>query len=214
MIRILLVDDHTIVRQALRVLLEREADMQVVAEACDGLAALQLAAELRPDIVVMDIGLPGINGIETTRRLRLCHPASLVLALSTTCNAHTIQQMFQAGASGYVVKSAAAAELCSGLRSLAQGERYLCPQAAQTLANDLPQPGSPATPLSARQLSQREIEVAVALARGGSAHSVAAELCIAASTVEVHRRNILRKLGLHKTVDLARAVIDAGLLRP
>ena len=214
MIRIVLVDDHTVVREALRILLEQDAELRVVGEAGDGKSALQLSEALQPDLVVMDISLPGMDGIETTSVLRKSQPQVRVLALSTSCHARAIKQMFQAGATGFIVKSAAAVALKHGIRAVMQGGNYLCPQAAQAIADELSDlPSTPAETL-AQQLSRRELEVAIALARGGSASVVAGLLHIADSTVEVHRRNILRKLGLHKSVDLTRVLMQAGLLLP
>lgn len=212
MIRILLVDDHAVVREALHMLIEQDAELTVLGEANDGNEALQMAADLHPDLVIMDVSMPGMNGVETTRQLRKAQPQLRVLALSTSDHALVIRQMFAAGATGFVVKSAAGAQLKRAIHIVVQGGKYLCPQAAQAINDDLSAGSSNSTDQIAHQLSRRELEVAIALAQGGSASAVAGQLHIAATTVEVHRRNILRKLGLHKTVDLARTLMQAGLL--
>ena len=211
MIRIMLVDDHTLVREALRTVLDQDSGMQVVAEVGDGDTALGAAAELAPDVVVMDVALPGISGIETTRRLLSRHPGMRVLALSTHLDRRIVQQMLDAGASGYIAKSAAGAELKQGIRNVVNGRSYLCSEVAALVADGLRDRGSATSP---EALSRREIQVATLLAEGKSAPDIAAELHIAASTVDVHRRNLMRKLDLHNVVELTRYAIRNGLIQP
>ena len=211
MIRIMLVDDHTLVREALRTVLDQDSGMQVVAEVGDGDTALEAAAELAPDVVVMDVALPGISGIETTRRLLTRHPGMRVLALSTHLDRRIVQQMLDAGASGYIAKSAAGAELKQGIRNVVNGRSYLCSEVAALVADGLRDRGAATSP---EALSRREIQVATLLAEGKSAPDIAAELHIAASTVDVHRRNLMRKLDLHNVVELTRYAIRNGLIQP
>lgn len=211
MIRIMLVDDHTLVREALRTVLDQDSGMQVVAEVGDGDTALEAAAELAPDVVVMDVALPGISGIETTRRLLTRHPGMRVLALSTHLDRRIVQQMLDVGASGYIAKSAAGAELKQGIRNVVNGRSYLCSEVAALVADGLRDRGSATSP---EALSRREIQVATLLAEGKSAPDIAAELHIAASTVDVHRRNLMRKLDLHNVVELTRYAIRNGLIQP
>ena len=211
MIRIMLVDDHTLVREALRTVLDQDSGMQVVAEVGDGDTALEAAAELAPDVVVMDVALPGISGIETTRRLLSRHPGMRVLALSTHLDRRIVQQMLDAGASGYIAKSAAGAELKQGIRNVVNGRSYLCSEVAALVADGLRDRGAATSP---EALSRREIQVATLLAEGKSAPDIAAELHIAASTVDVHRRNLMRKLDLHNVVELTRYAIRNGLIQP
>jgi DNA-binding NarL/FixJ family response regulator len=211
MIRIMLVDDHTLVREALRTVLDQDSGMQVVAEVGDGDTALGAAAELAPDVVVMDVALPGLSGIETTRRLLARHPGMRVLALSTYLDRRIIQQMLDAGASGYIAKSAAGAELKQGIRNVVSGRSYLCSEVAALVADGLRDRGAATSP---EALSRREIQVATLLAEGKSAPDIAAELHIAASTVDVHRRNLMRKLDLHNVVELTRYAIRNGLIQP
>lgn len=214
MIRIVLVDDHTMVRQALRVVLEQDRGMQVVAEAGDGEAALHIVDELTPDVVVMDIGMPGQSGIETTRRLLAKHPQIRVLALSTYLDRRIVQQMLDVGASGYIVKSAAGGELKQGIRSVMQGRNYLCAEVAALVADSMRGPRSTSAKDLHRPLSRRELQVATLLAEGKSAPDIASELHISPSTVDVHRRNLMRKLELHNVVDLTKYAIRTGLVLP
>lgn len=214
MIRIMVVDDHTMVREALRMVLEQDSDMQVIAEAGDGETALQTADKLAPDVVVMDVGLPGQSGIEITRRLLAKFPDIKVLALSTYLDRRIVQQMLDVGARGYIVKSAAGRELMQGIRSVVEGRSYLCAQVTALVTDSL----RAARPVSAdpddRPLSRRELQVATLLAEGKSAPHIAAELHISPSTVDVHRRNLMRKLKLHNVVDLTKYAIRTGLVVP
>lgn len=214
MIRIILVDDHTLVREALQVVLEYDRDMAVVAAVGDGETALRMANELNPDVVVMDIALPGQSGIETTRRLLARHPEIRVLALSTYLDRRIIQQMLDVGASGYIAKSAAGADLKRGIRNVVAGRSYLCSEAARLVADDLRVRGSGRGQFQAHALSRRELQVATLLAEGRSAPEIAVELHIAASTVDVHRRNLMRKLELHSVVELTKYAIRNGLVVP
>lgn len=214
MIRVMLVDDHTMVREALRDVLEQDNTMQVVAAVGDGETALRMAADLAPGVVVMDVALPGLSGIETTRRLRTRHPEIKVLALSTYLDRRIIQQMLDVGASGYIAKSAAGAELKQGIRNVVSGRSYLCSEVAALVADGLRDRASGAESPEANLLSRREIQVATLLAEGKTAPDIAAELHIAPSTVDVHRRNLMRKLGLHNVVELTRYAIRNGLVMP
>ncbi len=207
MIRIMLVEDHTVVREALRSMLERESDMQVVAEAGDGESALRLAREVAPDLVVMDISMPGLDGIQTTQRLLVGNPAIKVLALSTYRDRRVIQQALDAGAAGYVVKSAAGAELRRGIRAVVEGRSYLCPEAAAAVADGLR--GRKQTPEQA--LSRRERQVLALIVEGKTSSDIADSLRIAQSTVEVHRRNMMRKLQVHGIANLIKYAIREGL---
>lgn len=214
MIRVMLVDDHTMVREALRVVLEQDGGMKVVAEVGDGETALRTADELAPDVVVMDVSLPGQSGIETTRRLRAKHPAIRVLALSTYLDRRIVQQMLDAGASGYIAKSAAGADLKKGIRNIMAGQSYLCSEVAALVADSLRSRRSVSTRNTATRLSRREVQVATLLAEGKSAPEIADELHISPSTVDVHRRNLMRKLDLHNVVELTKFAIRTGLIVP
>ena len=214
MIRIILVDDHTMVREALRLVLEQDSSMQVVAEAGDGETAVRLVNEFAPDVVVMDVAMLGLSGIETTRRLLARHPKLKVLALSTYLDRRIVQQMLDAGAKGYIIKSAAGAELKEGIRSVAEGRRYVCSEVASLMADSLrgqhPSSGKDHT----RALSRRELQVATLLAEGRSTPEIAAKLNISPGTVDVHRRNLMKKLEVHNVVELTKHAIRIGLILP
>jgi DNA-binding NarL/FixJ family response regulator len=214
MIRILLVDDHVVVREALRMMLDQDVDMEVIGGAGDGKMALRMAEECAPDVVVMDVGLNGMSGIEATGLLRAAHPSIRVLALSSLLDRSSIQRMLDAGANGYIAKSAGSVELKQGIRSVARGQGYLCPETAAVVTGGLrvkpSPPGFPDEP----PLSQRELQVVTLLAEGKSTPEIAAKLFISSSTVDVHRRNIMRKLGLHNVVNLTRYAIRTGLVSP
>ena len=213
-VRIMLVDDHTMVREALRVVLEQDSSMQVVAEVGDGDAALRLAAEMTPDVVVMDVALPGISGIETTRRLLTKYPKIKVLALSTHLDRRIVQQMLDVGARGYIVKSAAGAELKQGIRAVVQGRSYLCAEVGALLADSLRGRQTSSRKTERHALSRRELQVATLLAAGRTAPEIGAELHISPSTVDVHRRNLMRKLEVHNVVELTKYAIRTGLVLP
>lgn len=210
MIRIMLVEDHTVVREALRGMLEKEPDMQVVAEAGDGESALRLFWEVAPEVVVMDVSMPGLDGIETTRRLLAGSPAIKVLALSTYRDRGIIQQILDAGAAGYVVKSAAGAELRRGIRAVVEGRSYLSSEAAEAVADGLRRSQQGPDPA----LSRRERQVLALIVGGKTSSEIADSLHIAQSTVEVHRRNIMRKLQVHGTANLVKYAIREGLTLP
>ena len=213
MIRIMLVDDHTMVREALQVVLEKDKGMEVVAAVGDGETALRVASELAPEVVVMDVSMPGQSGLETTRRLLARHPEIKVLALSTYIDRRIIQQMLDVGASGYIAKSAAGTELKRGIDSVVRGRTYLCPEVAALVADGLRNRQAPGKS-DANALSQREQQVATLLAEGRTAVEVASELNISPSTVDVHRRNLMRKLDVHNVVGLTKYAIRNGLILP
>jgi DNA-binding NarL/FixJ family response regulator len=210
MIRIMLVEDHTVVREALRSMLEKEPDMRIVAEAGDGETALRLSGEVAPEVVVMDVSMPGMDGIETTRRLLAGNPAIKVLALSTYRDGRIIQQILDSGAAGYVVKSAAGAELRRGIHAVVEGRSYLSSEAAEAVADGLR--SSQQGPEQA--LSRRERQVLALIVGGKTSSEIADSLHIAQSTVEVHRRNIMRKLQVHGMANLIKYAIREGLTPP
>lgn len=209
-IRVLLVDDHTILRQGIRSLLEREPDVEVVGEAGDGQEAVEKAAQLKPDVVLMDIGLPRLNGIEATRRIRSDNADIRVLVLSMHEDDEYVGPLMQAGASGYVLKRSAAGELVTALRAVSQGHTILHPQLAR-MAFD------PKAPAGRRQnydgLTEREIEVLKLVAEGLTNQEIADRLFISIKTVQAHRANIMEKLDLHDAVELTKYAIRKGLIR-
>ena len=212
-IRIVLADDHKMILAALRSLLEKEIDIAVVGEAGDGPALLELVERTAPDIAVVDVGMPGMNGIEATRRLRAARPDLKVIALSAYSDKRFVLEMLDAGARGYLIKASAGDELPRAIRAIAQGQTYLCPEVAGTIVEAARGKSSPEVNAAAK-LGQREREVLALLAEGKSSSEIAARMHIAASTVEVHRRNIMRKLDLHSVAELTKYAIREGLTSP
>ena len=206
MIRLLLVDDHAIVRESLRTVLERVNDFVVVGEASGGDTALALVRELAPDLVVTDIGIHGFDGIELARRIAGECPAVKVLALSMHLDRRHVVQMLEAGANGYVSKTAGRDELLQAIRSVAAGNRYLCQECAAMLV------ATPASNATQVKLGRREIEVLKMIAKGMTSTAIGDKLFIAPGTVEVHRRNIMRKLELHNIAELTQYAIREGLI--
>jgi DNA-binding NarL/FixJ family response regulator len=210
-IRVLLVDDHRIFREALRILLAQMPDILVVGEAGDGQQAIELARQLVPDIVCMDIGMPGINGIKATRELRSACPAVKVIALSTHADNVYVMDMMAAGASAYVTKAEGGQELLRAIESVGNGRQYLCAGITDTTTRTLVNQRHGRTH---ELLGDRERQVLCLVAKGMSSQQIAAQLDIATGTVDVHRRNIMRKLDLHNAVDLTRYVITTGMVCP
>lgn len=210
-IRIMLIDDHKILRDALKTVLDREHDIVLAGEASDGTEALKLVRENRPDVVVMDVGMPNMGGIETTRALLAEHPGLRVLALSTYSDRRIVLQMLDAGACGYVVKSAGRDELLRAIRAVAQGRTYLCPEISAVVIDTVRGGKKSIDKNGDIRLGRREREVLQLLAEGCTSPIIAGRLHIATSTVEVHRRNIMRKLDLHSVAELTKYAVRNGL---
>lgn len=206
-IRVMLADDHKIMRQALRALLEREKGIDVVAEAGEGGEVVKLAAKSAPDIVVMDIGMPGLNGIEATKRLLARQPAVKVIALSGYSDKRFVREMLKAGAVGYIIKASAGEELMRAIRAVQNHGSYFCPEIASSLADAVRDEGEGNDAF----LGRREKEVLRLLAEGIRSSEIAERLSISPATVEVHRRNIMRKLDLHSVAELTKYAIREGL---
>jgi two-component system, NarL family, response regulator NreC len=210
-IRILIVDDHGLIRAGLRALLEDVPDMEVVGEVADGLAVLRLAAELQPDIVLMDISMPGLNGIEATRRLVEISPQSRVLALTVHEEEGMLREMIRAGAYGYIIKRAIEEELINAIRVITQGNMYIDPAMTKTLLKDISPHAAPAQPVK-EALTPREIDVLRLLARGYTNRQIAQELNISPRTVEGHRSSLVSKLGFSGRVELINYAEETGLI--
>jgi DNA-binding NarL/FixJ family response regulator len=206
-IRIELAEDQRLVRELLAGVLAREADFQVVAEAGTGREAIALAQSTRPDIVVLDISLPDLDGMEVARTLRKAQPKLAILALSIHEEPYFVQEMLRAGADGYVVKSAAVRELVQAIRTVSQGSMYLSPVITRQAVGRGPAFLSGA----AARLSAREREVLILIANGKTSAEIAARLAISPGTVEAHRRNIMTKLGLHTIAELTKYAVREGL---
>ena len=208
--RILLVDDHQIVREGLRTLLAQQPDLEVVGEAADGRQAVAEALRLSPDVIVMDIAMPGVNGVEATRQIRAVLPAARVVALSMYADRRFVAEILRAGALGYVLKDGAFEELAQAIRTTAEGKTYLSPSVAGLVVDEfVRQPGG-ATP-SLDLLTPRERQVLTLLASGMRPREIAVELQISAKTAEVHKLNLMNKLDLHSVADLTRFAIREGL---
>ncbi len=208
-IRVLLVDDHRILRDALRLALAREEGIEVVAEAGTAAEALDSAAALRPDVVVLDIGLPDLSGLEVAARLRRLPQPPQVVALSAQTDKRFVSEMLRSGAQGYVTKASAAEELVRAVRSVAAGGSYLCPEVADALVCEVRALGG-----DAPRLGRREHEVLRLIAGGARSAEIAEKLNISPATVDVHRRNIMRKLDLHSVAELTRYAVREGIVAP
>lgn len=211
-IRTLLVDDHTMFREALRMMLDKEPEVEVVGELGDGALVQEAVGKLKPDVVVMDISMPHVNGIEATRALLARFPAIRVVALSAFNYKKFVMEMMEAGATAYVVKSAAGEQLVSAIKSAAQGKTYLCPETASILLEASQRSGNNAGGTrDNKRLGRRETEVLRLLAEGKTSPQIAEKMHIAPSTVDVHRRNIMNKLELHTVAELTKYAIRLGL---
>jgi two-component system response regulator NreC len=212
--RLLLVDDHAVVRSGLRMLLEPEADFEIVGEAGSGREALKAVVEMRPDIVLMDIGLPDISGIEAAAEIKRLRPETAIVALTIHEDEEYFFKMLAAGASGYVPKRAAPEELLTALRAAATGEVYLYPSLAKLLVTDyLAQDSAARQAETLDGLTDREREVLAHLADGASNGEIAETLSISPKTVARHRENIMRKLGLHSRTELVKYAIRKGIIQ-
>jgi DNA-binding NarL/FixJ family response regulator len=202
-ITVLLVDDHSLVRRGFRRMLEDEADIEVIGEAGDGEESVKLAKKLRPQVVVMDCALPGMNGLEATRQIIDQSPETSVLMLSMHSESTWVRQAIEAGARGYVLKNAMDLELGPAIRKIAAGETVFDPKVEQktTLRGE-----------RNTALTQRELEVLQMIVDGKSNKEIAIALDLSANTVAVHRANIMNTLGIHKTAELVVYAIRAGLV--
>lgn len=208
-IRVLLVEDHRMVREALCEVLKKVPDIEIVGEAGDAREALTQAVELDPDVVVLDIRLPDVNGVEVAARLRDAGCRAKLVALSAFADKRFVTAMLRSGASAYVTKSAAGTELVQAIRAVAAGHGYFSPEIAGALASevrDRPQAGE------AQPLARREREVLRLIAEGVRSAAIAEQLHVSVATVEVHRRNIMRKLGLRTVAELTKHAIREGIV--
>lgn len=210
-IRILIADDHTLVRESLVGLLQAEGDVQVVAQAADGIETVEKALASRPDIVVADLSMPRLNGIEVVRRLKEALPNTRVLVLTMHQEDEYVLQAVRAGASGYLVKDSAAAELLAAVRNLQAGRGHFGPQAARILAEQLQNPDRGVDDPYGR-LTAREREVFHLIAEGLTTKEIARKLDISAKTAENHRARVLDKVGVRNTAELVRYALRKGLL--
>lgn len=213
-IRLLLVDDHQVVRSGLRMLLAEEKDVEIVGEAGTAHEALDLVQKVKPRVVLMDIGLPDMSGIEATTEIKRSNPEVAVVALTIHEDEEYFFKMLEAGANGYVPKRAAPDELLTAIRTAAAGEVYLYPSLAKLLVRDyLAQEKNNESGTSLDGLTDREQEVLRCLAEGASNEEIAESLVISVKTVARHRENIMGKLGLHSRSELVRYAIRKGIIK-
>lgn len=201
-ITVLIADDHAVVRDGLLALLAKADDMQVVGVAGNGRDVIELAQRTHPDVVVMDIGMPELDGVEATRRLRESHPQSRVLILSMHLSSEHVVRALRAGANGYVVKESAGEEVVEAIRAVSSGRRYLSHQISELMIDDFLRDGVQVSPLD--RLSLRESEVLKLVVEGHTSAAIAERLALSIKTVETYRARIMRKLGVKDTVELVK----------
>ncbi len=213
LVRVLIVDDHDIVRAGIRMLLDAQPDMAVVGEASDGKEAIEMAGSMKPDVVLMDISMPGTTGIEATRAIKKANSRIEIVGLTMHAEDRYFFQLLQAGASGYVVKGAAPRELLEAVRAASRGEAYIHPSLQRKLIGDYVSrtEGSDQASMLA-DLTERELEVLRLIVDGLTSREIAESLFISPNTVERHRQNIMSKLGLHNRAELVRYAISKGLV--
>jgi len=212
-IRVLIADDHKIMLAGLRSILEKQTDFEVVGEADNGRKAVQMAQGKKPDVVVMDVSMPDLNGIEATKQIIESLPETRVIALSMHSDKRFVMGMLRAGASGYLLKDCASQELANAIHQVAGGKKYLSPEITGVVIDDFLLGGgsSEEVGIAASQLSPREREVLQLIAEGWSTKQIASHLYVSIKTIETHRRQIMKKLDLHSIADLTKYAIREGL---
>jgi DNA-binding NarL/FixJ family response regulator len=207
-IRILLADDHAVVRQGFKMILAAQPDMEIVGEAGNGREALDLAGQLQPDVIVMDVAMPELNGIEATRRVADLSPRSRVLALSMHKDSVYVREILRAGARGYLLKDSISSDLLAAVRAIARGEGYLSPGVSDAVLNDYRRHVTDPIDL----LTSREREVLQMIAEGKTNKEIATVLNLSVYTVDAHRGRIMEKLNVHSVTDLVRFAVRSGLV--
>jgi DNA-binding NarL/FixJ family response regulator len=208
MIRILLADDHSLVRRGFAMILAAQPDMQIAGEAGNGREAVELAQKIKPDVVIMDVTMPELNGVEATRRLIELSPRSRVLALSMHKDAVYVREILRAGARGYLLKDSADADLLAAVRAVAKGEGYLSPGVSEAVLSDYRRHVTDPLDL----LTSREREVLQSIAEGKTNKEIATALNLSVYTIEAHRGRVMEKLNLHSTGELVRFAVRSGLI--
>lgn len=213
-IRVLIADDHTILREGIRLLLASQPDIQVVGEACDGRDAYFKVEELRPGVVLMDIGMPVLNGLDATQQIKRTFPDTKVLILTQHDNDEYVYRILQAGASGYVLKRSAGAELVSAIRNVDRGNAFLYPSMAKGLLNDyLKRAEAGQEKASYDGLTERERQVLKMIADGCTNQQIADLLCLSVKTVQAHRGHLMEKLNMHDRTELVKYAIRKGIIK-
>lgn len=213
-IRVLLADDHALVRQGFRRILEDEPDIEVVGEANGGLEAIELDRQLEPDVVVMDMAMPEVNGLHAAVEILRRQPARRILMLSMYSDEQYVRNALDAGVSGYILKNALETDLIRAVRALAAGSQFLSPELSDIAIRHLRGRKRPSDDDPFMKLSQREIQVLRLIAQGRSTKEIASILGISANTVSVHRTNLMNTLGVHKATELALVAVRKGLVVP
>jgi two-component system, NarL family, response regulator NreC len=208
MIRILLADDHALVRQGFRMILEAQPDMEIVGQAGNGREAVELAGKLHPDVAVVDVAMPELNGIEATRRIGNTSPRTRVLALSMHKDSMYVREILRAGARGYLLKDSGDADLVAAVRAVAKGDGYISPSVSDGVLSDYRRHVSDPLDL----LTSREREVLQMIAEGKTNKEIAVSLNLSVYTVEAHRGRVMEKLNLHSTGELVRFALRNGLI--
>ena len=209
--RVLLADDRQMMRDGLRAILEKDARTEVVGEAADGRDAVSLTQQLRPDVVVMDVTMPSLNGIEATKQILHELPKVKVLALSVHVDRRYALSMLDAGAMGYLIKDSAGEELYRALESVERGETYLSPPIAKMLVDSYRSRHFPTETQASTALTAREREIVQLLAEGNTSKEIAAQLHLSVATVDTHRRQLMKKLDVHSVAELTKYAIREGL---
>ncbi|MHC4562289.1 MAG: response regulator [Planctomycetota bacterium] len=210
-IRVLLADDHVIVREGFRALIENEPDMEVIAQADDGLKAVEAARDHVPDVVVMDVAMPNLNGIEATRQIVAQFPSVRVVALSVHSDRRYVSQMLRAGSMAYLLKNCAPGELVAAIRSVVSGQTYLASDLVDMVVESYLRGDKPAEPAPVAVLTPREREILQLVAESKTAKEIAAMLHISVRTVDAHRQNIMKKLSVNSIAGLTKYAVREGL---
>jgi len=211
-IRVLLADDHTILRDGIRSLIEDEPDMEVIGEAEDGIAVVKLADSLKPDVILMDLAMPLLNGLEATRQIRKNQPGAKILILTMHENEEYIRQVLAAGAMGYILKDAAARELLGAIRSVNKGEVVLSPAITRLIVTDYLRWGDLSAQEPSDGLTDRERQILQLIAEGYTNKQIADILSISIKTVQAHRLNLMKKLDLHDRGELIKYAIQKKII--
>jgi DNA-binding NarL/FixJ family response regulator len=211
-IKVLLADDHKIFRDGLRSLIEKEPEMEVVAEAENGRKAARLAGKHSPDVIIMDVSMPDMNGIEAARNITSALPAVRLIALSMHSDRRFVLGMLEAGAAGYLLKDCAFEELAQAIRHVSRGSTYLSPKIADVVVKGYLTKGTKSPAEEVSPLTSREREILQLIAEGLSTKEIASHVCLSIKTVETHRRNIMEKLNIHSIAELTKYSIREGLV--
>lgn len=209
--KVFLADDHEIMREGLSVLLSKHSDMEVVGQASDGRKAVKMACELMPDVVLMDIAMPNLNGIDATRQLTSKLPDTKIMALSTHSTKSIVAKMLRAGASGYMLKESAFEELITGINAMLEGRTYLCTRIANVVLTDYMNMLTDPKRYGGDELTPREREVLQLVAEGATTKEIAASLHVSVKTVDSHREHIMNKLNIHNVAELTKYAIREGV---